>query len=497
MASTYKTPGVYVEEISLFPPSVAQVETSVPAFIGYTQIAKDADGIDLKNIPTKIYSLKEFETYFGFAENEKKIIVQVNQKKDASGAVTEISSAVASMGTITAPVAPALTPTIAAAAGSKHNMYYSMRIYFDNGGGPCYIVSVGDYTTADPSDTDLQKGLDALAYYDEPTIIVFPEGQTVDEAKYYTLISKAIDQSAKLQDRFTLVDINTTKSTTDATVSNFRTKFSKIDSLSYAAAYYPNLKTTYDYTYADTDVNVSITTSTTAADGTVTTATAAAVKLSTFLETTTLQKAVYNVAKQAIQKLSPALPPSPAMAGIYCKIDDARGVWKAPANVALAGVYDVTDNVDDAHQGTMNIDTEAGKSVNAIRPFTGKGILVWGARTLDGNSNEWRYISVRRFFNMVEESVKKSSGQFVFEPNDANTWTKVKGMIENYLINLWRQGALAGAKPEHSFFVKIGLGQTMTAQDVLNGFMTIEIGMAVVRPAEFIILKFSHKMQES
>ena len=98
---------------------------------------------------------------------------------------------------------------------------------------------------------------------------------------------------------------------------------------------------------------------------------------------------------------------------------------------------------------------------------------------------------------MVEESVKKASSQFVFEPNDANTWVKIKGMIENYLTILWRQGALAGAKAEHAFFVKVGLGETMTAIDILEGRMNVEIGMAAVRPAEFIILKFSHKMQES
>ena len=135
--------------------------------------------------------------------------------------------------------------------------------------------------------------------------------------------------------------------------------------------------------------------------------------------------------------------------------------------------------------------------MNAIRSFAGKGTLVWGARTLAGNDNEWRYVSVRRFFNMVEESVKKSTYWAVFEPNDANTWIKVKSMIENYLIQKWRDGALAGAKPEQAFFVKVGLGQTMTAQDILEGRMNVEIGMAVVRPAEFIILKFSHKMQES
>ncbi|NNE77239.1 MAG: phage tail sheath family protein, partial [Pricia sp.] len=124
-------------------------------------------------------------------------------------------------------------------------------------------------------------------------------------------------------------------------------------------------------------------------------------------------------------------------------------------------------------------------------------VLVWGARTLDGNSNEWRYISVRRFFNMVEESVMKATERFVFEPNDANTWIKVKSMIENFLVLQWRAGALMGAKAEEAFFVKVGLGETMTADDVLNGKMIVEIGMAVVRPAEFIILRFSHKMLES
>jgi uncharacterized protein len=116
---------------------------------------------------------------------------------------------------------------------------------------------------------------------------------------------------------------------------------------------------------------------------------------------------------------------------------------------------------------------------------------------LDGNSNEWRYIPVRRFFNMVEDSVKNASGRYVFEPNDANTWVKVKAMIENFLTTQWRAGALMGSKPEEAFFVSVGLGKTMTSVDVLEGKMIVEIGMAVVRPAEFIILRFSHKMMES
>ncbi|MES0328223.1 MAG: phage tail sheath C-terminal domain-containing protein, partial [Gammaproteobacteria bacterium] len=185
-----------------------------------------------------------------------------------------------------------------------------------------------------------------------------------------------------------------------------------------------------------------------------------------------------------------------AIAGIYATVDRTRGVWKSPANESLASVRSLTVDIDKDTNDEMNVHT-TGKSINAIRFFHGKGYMVWGARTLAGNDNEWRYVSVRRFFNMVEESVKKATEPFVFEPNDANTWSKVKAMIDNFLTIQWRAGALAGAKPDDAFFVRVGLGITMTSLDILEGRMNIEIGMAVVRPAEFIILKFSHKMQEA
>jgi phage tail sheath protein FI len=163
----------------------------------------------------------------------------------------------------------------------------------------------------------------------------------------------------------------------------------------------------------------------------------------------------------------------------------------------LNNVAGLTARIDNEEQDDLNVDVIAGKSINAIRAFAGRGILVWGARTLAGNDNEWRYISVRRFFNMVEESVKKSTSWAVFEPNDAGLWTKIKAMIENYLTLKWRDGALTGAKPDEAFFVNVGLGVTMTSQDILEGRLIVDIGMAVVRPAEFIVLRFMHKMQES
>nr|DAF70611.1 MAG TPA: tail sheath protein [Caudoviricetes sp.]DAK73159.1 MAG TPA: tail sheath protein [Bacteriophage sp.] len=206
---------------------------------------------------------------------------------------------------------------------------------------------------------------------------------------------------------------------------------------------------------------------------------------------------IYSNITVAIANQGIVVPPSGALAGIYASVDGTRGVWKAPANVSVNTIVEPLVNVDDNTQEDLNIDTDSGKSINAVRAFTGKGILVWGARTLDGNSNDFRYISVRRFYIMVEESVKKAAMQFVFEPNDGNTWVRVRAMIENYLTNLWRQGALAGPKPEQAFYVKVGLGQTMTFDDILNGKMIIEIGMAPVRPAEFIILRFSQIQQQA
>jgi phage tail sheath protein FI len=191
------------------------------------------------------------------------------------------------------------------------------------------------------------------------------------------------------------------------------------------------------------------------------------------------------------------LPPSAAIAGVYASVDANRGVFKAPANASLASVLGPHLTLNTLEQEPLNVDPNAGKSINAIRAFSGKGTLVWGSRTMAGNDNEWRYVPVRRFFNFAEESIKKATEPFVFEPNDANTWVKVRAMIENFLTVQWRTGALAGAKPDEAFYVRVGLGQTMTALDILEGRMIVEIGMAVVRPAEFIILKFSHKMQES
>lgn len=694
MATTYKTPGVYIEEISKLPPSVAQVETAIPAFIGYTEKATNKIKGDLKGVPTRITSMLEYETYFGAAKPEISIGITIND--------TLLNGVTKRDLVVTQP-----------ASREPFLMYYSMQLYFANGGGPCYIVSVGRYgTDLDDDDTqvtsinnsdDFNDGLAEVGKVDEVTLLVFPDATALSTpSEFYSLYNDALAQCNKLQDRFTIIDTLSydAASPTDSNIADLR-KFISADKayLKYGAAYYPFLKTilnyqfdakkiivshySYDATaYETIDANVTaiespasglpatvadlvdLTTTpgdisgavsdvllqmysasgfdlggTFSSDSTKKTAFLDAVEallgslgelndfksklnteakaasdtisdedqtiadgidaaLVTFnadfegagkidevysnlqelfvkmqnadtstkiknlldvnavnfdaelkkledytpLNTQTgitsnfdafanlvtnmndliteirkvegkdknngamngrslnavqqVDDATYNKILTEIGNLPLELPPSAAMAGVYARVDGERGVWKAPANVSLNYVSGLTVKVTNDIQDDLNVHTQGGKSINAIRAFTGKGILVWGARTLAGNDNEWRYISVRRFFNMVEESVQKATGVFVFEPNDANTWVKVKAMIDNYLINQWKAGALAGTTPEQAFYVKVGLGETMTAQDILNGYMIIEIGMAAVRPAEFIVLQFSHKMQE-
>lgn len=465
MPTTYKTPGVYIEEIPKFPPSIAPVETAIPAFIGYTEKAKNKEDDDLVLKPKRIDSIADYRRYFGEAQEEENIEVVIDENGEGGAKFPQD------------------------ALRSKHIMYYAQQLFFANGGGPCYIVSTGKYKGLgdDLVQTELQAGLATLVKEDEPTLIIFPEAQSLSISDFSALHDAALKQCYDLKDRFVIMDVHgddislgdPDSDIRDAVLA-FRESGIGTNNLKYGAAYAPNIETILDFTYKEESINVKIGDSES--------------PLNELKETDNRN---YEKAKGLLRDMPCVMPPAAAMAGIYAAVDNSRGVWKAPANVSVTAVIRPAIQISHDDQEDLNVDSTAGKSVNAIRTFTGKGTLVWGARTLAGNDNEWRYVSVRRFFNFAEESIKKATEQFVFEPNDANTWVRVQAMIENFLTTQWRQGALQGVKPEHAFYVAVGLGKTMTSLDILEGRMIIEIGMAVVRPAEFIILKFSHKMAES
>ena len=175
--------------------------------------------------------------------------------------------------------------------------------------------------------------------------------------------------------------------------------------------------------------------------------------------------------------------PSGHIAGIYARTDATRGVHKAPANEAVRGALNLTYRVTDQEQESLN---ESG--VNCLRFFPRDGILVWGARTLTAPGNEWRYLNVRRLFNMIEESILRSTRWVVFEPNDMSLWKAIRRDLRAFLTRMWRDGALMGATPEEAFFVKCD-AETNPPEVIDAGQVVTVIGLAPVKPAEFIIFR--------
>ena len=363
---------------------ISAVDTSVPVFIGYTQKAV----YQKRNGTNKAISISSFSDY----------------QRSFGG------------------------------ASKGYFLYESIKLYFENGGRKCFIISVG--TTANPiSRSGLERGIE-ISRSTDAQLMAIPDAVGLPPSDFYSIQNKQVNVCAELEDRFAI--LNTLSPTTDAQqdIKNFRVR-TKANSFSFGAVYYPWLITN---------------------DG-------------------------------------KSVPPAGAIAGKYVSTDVNKGVWKAPANVALKGVKALTNKLSTSEREFANVSSD-GKSMNTLASFAGKGILIWGARTLAGNDNEWRYVPVRRLGIMLDNSLIEGLGWAVFEPNDANLWNRIETEVSIFLNEFWRKGAFQGAKPSQAFYVKCGLGKTMTAQDVQKNKVIVEMGFAPLKPAEFIILSIELNLQQ-
>jgi phage tail sheath protein FI len=191
-----------------------------------------------------------------------------------------------------------------------------------------------------------------------------------------------------------------------------------------------------------------------------------------------------------LAKRSAYFPPSGAMIGIYARTDTERGVHKAPANEVVRSCTGLSVSYNEAEQDILNP-----LGINLIRSFTGRGIRVWGARTISSNGL-WKYLNVRRLFIFVEESIKANTNWVVFEPNSETLWGRVTRTLEMFLASVWRTGALAGTTPAEAFYVECGR-TTMTQDDIDNGRLICQIGIAPVKPAEFVIFRITQHTASS
>lgn len=436
MATDTTVPGVYIEEDASPAMSVSAGATAVPLFVArFTPSDKKLAGAI-----TRIGSWLDYTTLFdsnvpssarvtvtSTPDGENEYTYQIND--------TEIVDQSASV---------------------------ALRLYFQNGGGPCYLYPL--------QKADDQAKLAALpGLIDEVgaiTLLACPEPDEAYRTAVYAALAASLNQH---KGYFLLAD------SSDSVVP------SGVSSSSQVAVYYPNLVMPYTRTLDDNQV--AITGYTAGSDTTIATL-------------ADLRKANADFAGEIDKALAEkrdvplSLPPSALMAGVYNKTDGERGVWKAPANVVLNGVSDVSVRVTNEQQAELNP-----RGINVIRHFSDRGLVVWGSRTQQ-DDDDWRYIPVRRLFDAAERDIKKALQPMVFEPNSQPTWKRVQAAIDNYLHRLWQQGALAGNKAEEAYFVRVGKDITMTQDEINQGQMIIQVGMAAVRPAEFIILKFTQDMSQ-
>ena len=276
-------------------------------------------------------------------------------------------------------------------------------------------------------------GLAALAEIDEIALVAMPDSTSFeDDESAAEAVDALITHCERSRFRFALID-----PPENATASGVRAFRSRFDS-SYGALYYPWLR-------------------------------------------------VSALSPEAGGRLAPTnidVPPSGAVAGIYALSDSERGVHKAPANHVVRGIAGLVASVSDSDQQLLNPE-----GVNAVRFFPGRGTRVWGARTISTDP-EWKYVNVRRLVIFLEHSIEKSTQWAVFEPNDERLWTTMRGTIEAFLMSLWQSGALMGIKPEEAFFVRCDR-TTMSQNDLDNGRLVCLIGIAPLRPAEFVILRIT------
>lgn len=523
----YKTPGVYIVEKDAFPNTVVEVDTAIPVFIGYTETAADGP-VPVGGKPMYIASLADYQRIFGNAQAPQYALTLSDDQKNCL---------------------PSLHQEL------RFFLYHSVALYFLNGGGPAYVISVGtfadaiakgktadDFMVPNPAGAIQAAPLEALKKVPDVTLIVAPDTTLLSSASdCYDFWQQALMHCNAMQSRMAMIDIYQgdqprTHDPDNDVISGSQTGMRDAigtDFLNYGVAYYPWLNfdvvseraITFDcLDDAGLPALVTALKAELAAMTPQPNATMSArmndlyatigqrlppdasplpprkeARADAVLRLHGSLRQISPLYKRLVAdmlKLANQLPPAAAMAGVYAQTDATRGVWQAPANVSIASAVSPIVDISQEDQEDLNMPLD-GKAVNAIRAITGRGLVVWGARTLDGNSQDWRYINVRRTLIMLEQSAKLAMLPYVFAPNVATTWVSVQNMIANFLTNIWQNGGLAGAKAQDAFNVAVGLGSTMTSNDVLDGYMRVAINVAMVHPAEFIELTFQQQMQVS
>ena len=474
-------PGVYVTEVTANDPIIAARPTQTAGFVGYTTAGPLHD-------PVLITSFSAFVTTFGNATPLRFTLKQEEARL-----------------------------RVKAVPNSRFYLSQAVRLFFENGGRRCWIVAVGHAGTADAPTTKrraaLANGLARLDAVEDVALVAVPDAVLLRRTGFGRLAQAMLDVCAKTPGRFAIIDVRKGHrarnelpkwDVIDGSRTGFRGLFGDTNT-GYGAAYYPFLNLAHDAihdlppSFTDADHVRMLQRAMIAENG----GTALpAPQLQALQQLKSGDAAQAQTGHRALLSMSPAyaaamvrcvvlmrrVPPSGAIAGVMAQTDARRGVWKAPAGVAISGIRGPSVILDDTDQKDLNPATEP-LQVNPIRQIAGRGSVVWGARTMAGTDNDYRYVNVRRFLGMLDASLHQGLAPFVFKPNTAETWARVRATTEVFLAQFFRDGAFQGTREEQAFYVRVGLHDTMTQADLDNGRIVCEVGVAPLRPAEFIVLR--------
>ena len=519
------TPGVYVQELDSIPAGVKYVPTAVPAFVGYTPRA-DYAGKSCRNKAIRVNSMAEFMAIFCFPESAPGIAGGDNFNPQfylSKGSEKSAGSRSVKIGGSWYEVSPD--------PDTIYYLYNSVRLFFANGGGDAYIVSVGDYGPASREPmadatapvvngnvrlAQLLAGLEQLQAEVEPTLYLCPEATLLSAADNGALMAAMLQQAQLMQTAVCLFDVIGGRApdpvlyTLD--IQNFRNSTGN-QSLDRGICYYPFVCSSIVQSGEVDFLNLfggdslqlhAVLNSTepldTAASGVLRELEASGdrhVDRGRVHQVLLGSSETYRQLMQVVMQEVNLLPASGAMAGLYAMNDNDAGVWNSPANVSPLAVDGLPLRITDDEQQGLNVDPVTGKSINALRIFQVSGVLVWGARTLDGNSQDWRYISMRRTAIWLEQSIGRSLGELETQVNDASVWTRVRSMLSGFLTDVWKSGGLMGNTAQEAFSVAVGLGETMTAEDVLQGIIRVSVKVALQHPGEFIVITFQQEVAGS
>lgn len=517
-----KSPGVYINEQNAFSNSIVPVATAVPAFIGYTPQAL-YEGKSYQNVVQRITSFAEFQAIYCLPDpplpapaskqySPEYYLVKQKNKPD-KGDYMLIEGAYHS---------------IVPDPNTIYYLYNSVRLFYENGGGNAYIVSVGSYGAPSkkpisPGDqivntnvqlNDLMAGMALLKNESEPTMYICPEATLLSVENNGTLMQEMLLQCTEMQTAVAIFDVIGGRNPDPILYTNdietFRNNTGSLG-LCYGTAYFPFIATTVmqnleiDYTNLFGGDIKQLAPILNPADNpnSGVASIIPSIQSGSGLTVAQYNNALINASKtystiiEHVLRDANILPPSGAMAGVITTVDNEVGVWQAPANISIVGVLSIPIHLSESQQQNLNMDAISGKSINAIRFFNGPGILVWGARTLDGNSLDWRYLPIRRTMTFLEQSCKLATQAYIFQPNDKNTWEAIKAMIGGFITSVWEQGGLQGASASEAFSVDCGLGTTMTSDDLLIGIMRVTVKVALIHPAEYNVFSIQQQMATS